>query len=66
MQLIAFIVIFACVWISSLMFFDQVVYKVNPELDEKYGKYISITLGILFGLAAVLLGGDTNPLNDYN
>lgn len=49
-----------------MMFFDQVIYKINPELDEKYGKYISIALGIAFGLGAVFFGGNPNPLNDYN
>ncbi|WP_164970036.1 hypothetical protein [Arcobacter sp. CECT 8983] len=51
-----------------MLFFDQVVYKINPELDEKYAKYISITLGLIFGVGAFFFGGSGQPylLDEYN
>ena len=63
---ILFIVVFGCVYISSLMFFNQVVQKVNPVFSDKKAMMLSIVISILFALGAVLYGGGHNPLNEFN
>ncbi len=64
----AFIIIFACVWISSMMFMQQVVQKINPNFSDKLSVYISIVIGILFAFAAVFYGGSSEPhlFSEYN
>jgi len=57
MKILAFIIIFTCICISSMMFIQQVVQKINPYFGNKTANYISITLALLFVISAVLFGG---------
>ena len=55
-----------CIYVSGILFFQQVIQKINPNANEKRANIICVIIGFLFGLASFFLGGEINPLNEYN